>query len=185
MTYSSECMRYFNPEIPGLDGILCNKKGECGFAYYDSLNMVVHGPAGSGKSLFALQCAMGAVKSGRHVVYLSKDTRPKTLHSRLHEVFNCFDLFREVKVSQPETDAELAGRTLPLMETLQDLADQKKYTLTELRDLCRSFGQVFRGDMQDNSGKATPRYWYFIDLDKLADHLDAGKLGVGGAEAHY
>ena len=68
--------------IKGLRDIL---EGEQGLHYdpRDGLNVVLSGPAGSGKTLLALQMAVtGAIESGMNVVYLSKDTPPETVPLR-------------------------------------------------------------------------------------------------------
>lgn len=96
----NENMKYLNPGIPGLENILGNNRG---FRYFDEdkLKIVIHGPAGAGKTFFALQLAMGCTFRGEgctgdgqskklNAVYLTKDTTPETLVSRIEKDFNFF-----------------------------------------------------------------------------------------------
>lgn len=98
----------FELGIPGFERILCG--GYKGLQYYreDGLNIVLHGPAGSGKTLFALQTAISAISQGMNVIFLSKDTEPVALRDRMVKVFNCFSQLRgnvEIGPDAPERQA--------------------------------------------------------------------------------
>ncbi|HUT35591.1 MAG TPA: hypothetical protein VNE39_19030 [Planctomycetota bacterium] len=95
--------------LASIEGFKHVLEGEAGFRYRarDGLNIAVSGPAGSGKSLLALQTAVGsAVRQGRNVIYLSKDAPPETI---VHHAWRDFLLFGEAD----EKEAEARGYRLP------------------------------------------------------------------------
>jgi hypothetical protein len=88
---------HFDPEIPGLNALLKQSHdthaNERGFAYHKGypFNMVMYGPSGVGKTTIALQMAVAAAKSGRQVIYLTKDTHSNVLFDRIINTFYGFD----------------------------------------------------------------------------------------------
>jgi hypothetical protein len=129
---SLEGISYFNPGIPGIEYVLEQDQlasGEAkpprttpekkapenassaslGFSYpsRDGLTVVIHGPPGSGKTMLALQMAVGAaVLNAKNVIYLSKDTSAATLRDRM---LGKFHLFGHLKLNRFK--AERQART--------------------------------------------------------------------------
>ena len=83
----------FNPRIPGLKALLKQKQPWGKFKYFSNtgLNIVVHGPPGTGKTILALQTAVAAaVFNSRRVFYLTKDTPGRELYNHLRDSFDFF-----------------------------------------------------------------------------------------------
>jgi KaiC/GvpD/RAD55 family RecA-like ATPase len=77
-------------KIPGINHILAGSP-ELVFCEKDGLNIILSGPAGSGKTFFALQMAVKARESGMSIIYLTKDMPPTGILHRISRVFNYFD----------------------------------------------------------------------------------------------
>ncbi len=152
----------FCPGIPGLEGILGGASGQGGFAYYpdEGLNIVLHGAAGSGKTLFALQCAMGAIRQGKNVIFLTKDTSPETLLRRLNEDFRCFDMFEEPEDRTPWIRPSGAEKEVFWSPTATLVPDPESSIIVRVRRCIEGLKE----------GR-----WRVALLDKLAERLERGE----------
>ena len=171
-------LHYFDPGIPGLDGIVPatlqgDEKHE-GFSYYPNkgLNIVLHGPAGSGKSHLALQCAMGAIKQKKHVIFLSKDTGPEVFLERLNSVFHCFDMFKSIADAEKKSVLKAATpkkvKDKPVAGPVFWSAD------AQLVPPPKEFSQIIIAQDPDN-GKPVFK-WRVVLLDRLAKDFEENKL---------
>ena len=173
--------------IKGLRDIL---EGEQGLHYdpRDGLNVVLSGPAGSGKTLLALQMAVtGAIESGMNVVYLSKDTPPETV---LYHLWNDFLLFGEAELPQPP-GAPAAGWTLPpalaavekeegAPDPAKNEAGRRDYVAwlgTRIETACTRTIPIAPGE----DAARRPESVRFVLLDRLAEAL--ARAGASASES--
>ncbi|HEX3045308.1 MAG TPA: hypothetical protein VHY08_11160 [Bacillota bacterium] len=75
--------------IPGIEHILAGKDALF-FLKKDGANIILSGPAGSGKTLFAIQMAVTAYCNGMNIIYLTKDIPQDGVHHRINNIFSDF-----------------------------------------------------------------------------------------------
>lgn len=92
--------KIFNPQISGFEYIIPKENSETtGFKYKDSegLRIIIHGPAGSGKTILALQLTIAGLgisnsdnEKSKNIIYFSKDSSSENLLYRIIMDFNFF-----------------------------------------------------------------------------------------------
>jgi hypothetical protein len=114
-------------DIPGITHILAGKN-ELNFRSRDGLNIILLGPAGSGKTLFALQMAVKANNTGTSVIYLTKDMPPEGIVHRI-DIFKHFgesELRSNFTLLNSDLEERFIKSKARFEENLKKQEDEKK-----------------------------------------------------------